>query len=192
MNCRRCQHRIYEYLDGTLSARVQAAADKHLAACGACRDAVRRQQQLAESLSAGLRLATEPLRLSPDVRRRVLACRDEKPFASDEGRFLVLLWRRWTWPLSVAAAVMVAGGLLAFVFPRDWRSRTESAGAQAQRTEGAVWIQVSYVAPAYTFRKAGDRVIDVLSCQTNFVNEWLWADQGSKPVSKQQERESTL
>ena len=51
MNCRRFQHRLYEYLEGTLSPGAQAAAEKHLSGCAACRQALGAERQIAQSLS---------------------------------------------------------------------------------------------------------------------------------------------
>jgi anti-sigma factor RsiW len=72
MNCERFQNWVYEYVEGSLSAKARAAAERHLAHCGACRQAVRREQHFERLLSERLRHDTETLALRPDALRRIL------------------------------------------------------------------------------------------------------------------------
>ena len=102
MNCRRFQHEIYEYLDGSLSPREQAAAEQHLAGCTACRQVLQAERDTAQCLSNTFRGATESLRLPPEVGRRVVAAFPQQRSASNELRGEVFFWRRWAWPLAAA------------------------------------------------------------------------------------------
>src|SRR5207247_80118 len=94
MNCRRFQNRLHEYVDGTLPAGIQAAADKHLAGCAACRQAVGQEQQLAQFLSNRLRQGTEPLTLHPQIQQRILAARESIPATTGGPERVQEKWER--------------------------------------------------------------------------------------------------
>jgi anti-sigma factor RsiW len=168
MNCRRFQNEIYEYLDGSLCPRAQAAAEEHLSACAACRQVVSQERRSAQSLSDKFRRATDSLQLPPDFGPRVLAALADEHHAPEEQPTTVLFWRRLAWPLALAASGLVLlAGLFFFVgVPRLGTAHPHSSG-------GGVTVQLSYVVPAYTFRKEGEFVIDALIYQTNVVNEKL-------------------
>ena len=151
MNCRRFQHRLYEYLDGTLSPGAQAAAERHLTDCAACRQALGAEQQIAQSLAGQFRRTTDSLQLPPEVQRRVLAALADQRDARGEEQSTVFTWGRLAWPLELAASVLLLAGL--FFFARGPRPPT--APAQRQLAEGGVSIQLSYVVPIYTFRREG-------------------------------------
>ena len=169
MNCRRFQHRLYEYLDGTLSRGAQAAAERHLSGCAACRQALRAERQIAQSLSDQFRRTTDSLQLPPEVQRRVLATLADERRAAGEEQHSGFLWHRLAWPLELAASVLLLAGV--FFFARAPRPPT--ALAQRHSAEGEVSIQFSYVVPIYTFRREDGYVIDALTYQTNVVNERL-------------------
>ncbi len=176
MNCRRFQRDIYEYLDGSLSPRAQAAAETHLAGCAVCRQKLQAERRVGSALSHHFRAATESLELPPEVGRRVTAALTEeqakpaRPPSLLLGEDVVVLWRRWVWPLAAAAAALVM--LAAFLYfaqgpaPGTRPLHPRFAG-------GGVSVQLSYVAPVYTFRQEGGLVVDALTCQTNVVNERL-------------------
>jgi anti-sigma factor RsiW len=173
MNCRRFQLRIYEYLDGNLSPGAKAAAERHLAECAVCRQALSAERQVAQSMSGTFRRATDPLQLPQEVRRRVLAALADQRCASAEDQDAVFFWRRLAWPLGLAASVLL---LLAgiFIFPQGPRPQTDSL--QPHLAAGGVLVQLSFVVPTYTFRQEGGFVIDALTYQTNVVNERLPAE----------------
>jgi anti-sigma factor RsiW len=170
MNCRRFQHRLYEYLDGTLSPGAQAAAEKHLADCAVCRQALNAERQVAQSLSGTFRRATDPLQLPQEVRRRVLAALADQRRAPAEDQGAIFFWRRLAWPLGLAASVLL---LLVgiFLFPQGPRPQTGSP--QPHLAAGGVLVQLSFVVPTYTFRQEGGSVIDAVTYQTNVINERL-------------------
>ncbi|MGD0262772.1 MAG: zf-HC2 domain-containing protein [Verrucomicrobiota bacterium] len=170
MNCRRFQHRLYEYLDGTLSRGAQAAAERHLSGCAACRQALQAERQIAQSLSDQFRRTTDSLQLPPEVQRRVLAALAEQSRAPSEEKGSVFAWGRLAWPLGLAASMSL---LLAGVFFFARGPKWQTAPAQPHLAEGEVSIQFSYVVPIYTFRREGGYVIDALTYQTNVVNERL-------------------
>jgi anti-sigma factor RsiW len=168
MNCRRFQHRLYEYLDGSLSPGAQAAAERHLSGCAACRQALDAERQVAETLSGTFRRATESLQLPPEVQQRVLAALADQRRAPAEEQGSVFSWSQLAWPVGLAASVLV---LLAgvFLFPRSPMSQTGLS--QSRLAGGGVTIQLLFVVPIYTFRQEGGFVIDALTYQTNVIDE---------------------
>ena len=173
MNCRRFQHRLYEYLDGTLSPGAQAAAESHLSGCAACRQALRAERQVAQSLSDKFRRTTDSLQLPPVVQHRVLATLADQRRAPAEEQGSVFSWGRLAWPLGLAASLLL---LVAGVFLYVRASRTQTGPAQPRLARGEVLVQLSYVVPIYTFRQEGGFVVDALTYQTNVVNERLPAE----------------
>jgi anti-sigma factor RsiW len=175
MNCRRFQHRLYEYLDGTLSPGAKAAAERHLSGCAACREALRAERQVAQSLSDNFRQTTDSLQLPPEVQRRVLAALADKRRAPVGELVGVFTWGRWAWPVGLAASVLL---LLAGVFLYVRAPRPQTGPAQPRLAGGGIQVQFSYIVPTYTFRQEGGYVVDALICQTNVVNERLPAEMG--------------
>ena len=170
MNCRGFQHRLYEYLEGTLSRGAQAAAERHLSGCAACRQALRAERQIAQSLSDKFRRATDSLQLPPEVQHRVLAALADQRCAPAEEQGSVFSWNRLAWPLALAASVLIlVAGFMFFARAPG----PQTAPAQPHLAGGGVSVQLSYVVPTYTFRREGGFVIDALNYQTNVVNERL-------------------
>jgi predicted anti-sigma-YlaC factor YlaD len=170
MNCRRFQIEIYEYLDGSLSPRAQAAAEEHLSACAACRQMVSQERRSAQSLSEKFRRATDSLQLPPEFGHRVLAALADEHRAPDEQQRIALFWRRLAWPLAAAASGLV---LLAGFF---FLMRPPGPGVPHSLphvAENEVSVHLSYVVPIYTFRREGGFVIDALTYQTNVIVERL-------------------
>jgi len=175
MNCRRFQHEIYAFLDGSLSRRAQAAAERHLAGCRACRQVLEAERLVGRVLSGHFRGAAESLQLAPEVGRRVLAALAEEPArparatALPVGQSVVFFWRRLAWPLAAAAAGLVV--LVGFFLTRT--PKPQPPPSQPRLADRGIAVQFSYVVPIYTFRQEGGFVIDALTCQTNVVNERL-------------------
>ena len=118
MNCRRFQHELYEYLDGSLSPRARAAAEKHLSGCAACRQTLSAERQVAQSLSDEFRRTAGSLQLPPAVQRRVLAALADQRRAPDEEPGHGIFWRRLAWPLAIAASVLLLlAGFFFFLRP---------------------------------------------------------------------------
>jgi anti-sigma factor RsiW len=170
MNCRRFQRQIYEYVDGSLSPRAQAAAEEHLSKCAACRQALMREQQTAQSLSNQFRRATDSLQLPPEFGCRVLAALSDEHRAPGEHQSVALFWRRLAWPLAAAASGSL---LLAGFFFLARAPGPGTAHPHPRSAGGEVTVQLSYVVPTYTFRQDGEFVIDALNYRTNVVNEKL-------------------
>jgi len=171
MNCERFQDGLYEYVEGSLSTNERAAIEKHLEQCGACREIVRQERQVEQTLSQEFEKTTESLALDAAVRRHLRAAfaaetqeRDRPP-----KKIRVLI----TWPMALAASLLIAGILGGvFFFPPTG----SNPGADPARGEArpSMSVQISCVLPAYTFRKEGDLVIDSLIYATNVVTQTLW------------------
>ena len=175
MNCRRFQYDLYEYLDGSLSPGAQTAAEKHLAECADCRQRLAQERRMAHSLGERFRQATAHLELPISVRRRVLAALAEEGGAAKEEPGTVLLWRRWAWPLALAASVLLLGvGVLLLRGPG-----LGGVPPQPRAGERVVSVQLTYVVPVYTFHQERGLVIDALTCQTNVINERLQTELAS-------------
>ena len=171
MNCRRFQHRIYEYLDGALSPGAQAAAERHLSRCAACRQALRAEQQIAQFLSDKFQRATDALALAPEVESRVLAALARERNAPAREQENIFSWRQFAWPVGLTASLLLI--LASFLFVQ--RPGSPSGRTQPRLAKSGVSVQFSFIAPTYTFRHEGGFVIDTLSYQTNVVNEKLQA-----------------
>jgi anti-sigma factor RsiW len=170
MNCRRFQREIYEYVEGSLSPRAQAAAERHLSGCAACRQALIQEQQTARSLSDKFRRTTHLLQLPPEFGHRILAALADEHRAPVEHQGFALFWRRLTWPLAAAASGLL---LLAGFFFLVRAPGSGTAHPHPRSAGGEVTVQLSYVVPTYTYRQDGEFVIDALNYRTNVVNERL-------------------
>jgi anti-sigma factor RsiW len=178
MNCRRFQNDLYEYLEGSLSPKARAAAEKHLSECAACRQRLGQEQQVARSLANGFQRAVEPLQLPPSVGRRVLAAMADEGRAAREVSDNVLSWRRLAWPLALAASLLLLLGGWAVLLRAPGPGETHP---ERRAAESDVSIQLSYVVPVYTFRQEGGFVVDALTYQTNVVNERLYTELARLP-----------
>ena len=184
MNCWRFQNRLHEYVDGTLPARIQAAADKHLAGCAACRQAVGQEQQLAQFLSNRLRQGTEPLTLHPQIQQRILATLESIP--ATNGGSVVCLWDRFARPLGIAVSLLLIVTFLLIDFFSGARVR-ETVRSDGRDIQSAVSIEVSYLVPTYKFSKEGNLVVDTLSYETVVASGTLWTG-GQERVQEKSER----
>lgn len=170
MNCGRFEREIYEYLDGSLSPRARAAAERHLSGCAACRQKVSQERWSAQSLSDKFRRATDSLQLPPQFGHRVLAALADEHGVPDTQQGIVLFWRRLVWPLAAAASgLLLLAGFFFFVRPPG----PEAPHSQPHAAENEVSVHLSYVLPIYTFRREGGFVIDALTYQTNVIDERL-------------------
>jgi anti-sigma factor RsiW len=175
MNCRRFQNRVYEYMEGTLSGGVRAAAERHLARCDACRQGVGREQQVAQRISERLRHDAESLALHPDVRRRILQAVEDKSAPPAPWEAIVGFWFRFSWPLGLAVSLLLIVGILVFhPFSGAQVHEMEAARSNSQDNHAAVSIQVSYRVPVRKFREDGNFVLDTISYEKVVANETLW------------------
>ena len=184
MNCRRFQNRLHEYVEGTLSAGTQAVADRHLARCTACRQAVGQEQQLAQILSERLRPGTETLALHPQIRRRILTALQSIP--ATERDSVISFWSRFARPLGIAVSLLLIVTFLLIDFFSGARVR-ETVRSDGRDIQSAVSIEVSYLVPTYKFSKEGNLVVDTLSYETVVASGTLWTG-GQERVQEKSER----
>jgi len=176
MNCRRFENGLDEYVDGALSPRKRAAADRHLADCAACREALRRYRQIGQVLSHSFRQATQSLRLRPEVQQRVLRELADRAAAAADRRRVGWCFARPVWPWAAATGLVVVA-LMATVLllrqPGGSPSRPPDLGPVAS-------IHVSHQVPIYHFQREGSTVRDSLTYQTVVVNGSLWPERNRK------------
>ncbi|MGA2543691.1 MAG: zf-HC2 domain-containing protein [Verrucomicrobiota bacterium] len=165
MNCEHLREILYDYLDDSLSPSGKAAAEKHLAGCPACREAVQRESQLAQSLCRRLEQAVETVALDP-VAQRGMATAVERKIAQSRERPLVSFWSRLALPFATAAAILMVAIWMGHHFFAGQNSHLEMARVPAPADNREVLIHVSYSVPGYTFRKEGNLIIDALTCDT--------------------------
>ncbi|MGA2175803.1 MAG: zf-HC2 domain-containing protein [Verrucomicrobiota bacterium] len=193
MNCRDFQDEVFEFLDGTLSPGKRARAERHLAQCGVCREALRRHQQLAQSLPARLRRETESLALRPEVKRRIEAAFAEAATAPAAEHPLLGFLRQFAWPAAIATALFVAVGLSLYGPFRAHVQNTETARQPEHNAAPvAISIRMSYCDPTYVFHRENNLVIDVLTCTPQVVEENLRLSLNQNPVPQLQERKTPL
>jgi anti-sigma factor RsiW len=174
MNCQDFQNQMFEYVEGSLSVDTRAVADKHLAGCADCRLALRKEQQIAQSLLDRFQQDTKSLALCPEIRRRVLA--------TPNPRLITGLWHRMAWPLGIAASLLlIVKVLLVHHFP--------GVPMEDPNAASTVSIDVSYQAPTHKFHKDGNLVLDTVSDQTVAISETLWT---TKPLREKQEKKMPL
>jgi anti-sigma factor RsiW len=181
MNCRRFQNRLYEYLDGTLSRWSRAAAERHLARCAQCRQALRQEQQLAQSLSRELEKSAQSLLLEPGLVSRLETTLANAGCARSHAPVRPALWMRLAGSAAVATSLLAAMVLLdKFVF-RSRGPAPETSQGQSRHAPTAVSIELSFQKPTYMFRREGDFVVDAFSYNTNLVKTTLWVGK-LKPI----------
>ncbi|MGA2748423.1 MAG: zf-HC2 domain-containing protein [Verrucomicrobiota bacterium] len=184
MNCRGFQNNLFEYLDGALSSGARAAAERHLAQCEACRQVLRRQQQIAQALSERFHRDTAGMALRPEAQRRILAALADQSADRAERNWFAGLWPRLAWPAAITAGLLVAAWLVAG-FPFGPRApRAVAARSSGRETGVAVTINISDCAPTYVFRREGNFVIDALTCQPRVAAQTLWLTLNQKPAPK--------
>src|SRR5438309_2282826 len=107
MNCQDFNEKLHDYMDETLGADGQAAAEEHLRQCGACRSALSRERIVAKSIRHSLDHAMACLSLPPGTLRNVL--KRLEPQATQPKawmRFLQRLCYPVIRPVGVGAALL--------------------------------------------------------------------------------------
>jgi predicted anti-sigma-YlaC factor YlaD len=165
MKCEHLREIIYDYLDNSLSPSGKAAAERHLAGCLACREAVQRESQLAHSLFSRLEQAVEAVSLDAVAQCR-MATAVERKIAEPRERPLVLFWSRLALPFAAAAVILMVAIWMGRHFVAGQNSHLETARIPTPADKREVLIHISYAVPGYTFRKEGNLVIDALTCDT--------------------------
>jgi len=167
MNCRRFQNRLYEYVEGSLSASARAAAERHLGGCSACRQAVRAEHALAQVMSSQFQQDAKTLTLPSHVRNRILTAAQGQSTRSAAPASNPNWWNRLFWrAASPALLLLVAAFLLTPRSPGKRMYHVETISSINGDSRPAVSVEIVYHQPACTFRREGNRVIDRLSDET--------------------------
>ena len=197
MNCEEFQETLFEYVEGSMSPQKRAEAQTHLEGCGTCAVAVKREKQVQQRLSAGLRQTVEALNLGIERRGQVLkiCANNRESWERSWGQRFAPVWVRLAAALGAAAVI---AGLAVWV----WRPGVSSSVTQAtsptsvalQVSEQRPTIQIRLpgIATSYTFQQSGDFVVDAFVEHTNFVNVTLWNGDNEPVESKGKERKMPL
>jgi hypothetical protein len=191
MNCQSFQDQLFEYLDDTLAPAAQADADAHLAECAACRGAMRRQRDVAQTLTDRFSRRTESLALGPEVQSRMIATLRDASLQHSGERLSPEWWRLLLWPFAAAASLLVAASLMTG-FPFQPRVHGLRIAVTPGRDLAGVSILMSDCEPTYIFRREKNRVLDTLTCKPRVLEQTLWLSQTRKPATTDQERKSPL
>ena len=159
-----CEHlKIHEYLDESLPPADRITAQEHLAGCLACREAVRQEQQLAETLSRQLGQAVETVALDAFARRNMTTAMAQA-LAAPRKRPSVSFWRRFAVPLAATAALMIV------IFATRPHPLVTMALAPPPASNDRVLIHISCSTPTYTFHREGNLVVDALTSDTHVMD----------------------
>jgi anti-sigma factor RsiW len=168
MNCDTFNDLLHEYLDETLEAGVQAAAQEHLQRCEACQRACRREQALAKSMGQTFARATAGLSVRPQMLQNVLQALESE--AASAGAW----WRVWhniisirLWPAGAVAALL--GVLLLFFGVQYFRQPVivSSSQTNAQASYHTYVINVPMQTQTHVFRRQDNTIEDAIVSSTS-------------------------
>jgi anti-sigma factor RsiW len=194
MNCGRFQKQLLEYVEGTLSTGARAEAERHLAHCDHCHQALSREQRFAQVLSGSLRQETEMLTLRPEIRQNILTAARRKPAPTTTVEFIIGLWNQFTWQWAISVSVLLVASLVIIHFFRPRTSTTETARSDVPIPPAvmspypAVSIQIASRVPAWKFHTEGNHVIDALSDETVIASGTI-SPVDLKPVQQKPENQ---
>jgi len=166
MNCETFQSLLHEYLDETLEAGVQAAAQEHLRRCEACQRACRREQALAKSMGQTFARATAGLSVRPGLRQNVVQALESEAIASNNW------WSTWRRFISIRPAGAVAallGVLLLFFAVQYFRQPAKVSSSQtvAQASYPTYVIHVPMQTQTHVFRRQDNTIEDAIVSSTS-------------------------
>jgi len=168
MNCEGLQKILYDYLDDTLSPAEKASAEKHLLGCSACRQELRREVQLSQTLSIRLGQAVEKVALDANAQRGMLRA-VQRRVANRSERLSFSFWSRLAMPVAASGLVLIGAIWIGHRFlARQHSHSTTPVSLTASGRE--VPVHDSYAVPAYTFRREGGLVVDALTYDTRFMD----------------------
>jgi hypothetical protein len=192
MNCRRFQNRLYEYVERSLSASTQAAAERHLAGCSVCRQAVRKEQQFAQFMSSQLQQDTITLTLRPEIWNRILTAAEAKSTSPRALESITGLWNRFFRLAAVPVSLLLVVAFLLITHSPDTRIyHVETISSIDHNLRPAVSIQIFYHMPTCKFHREGNLVIDSLSDEAVVVSGMFRPD-GQESVPQKQEGKTPL
>jgi hypothetical protein len=197
MNCRRFQNQLDEYVEGSLSAGAQAAAERHLAGCGDCRRAVQEERQFAQSVSFRLKQDASGLTLGPEIRNQIvvaakLTAAQGKSNPPTVRESIAELWNLFHRLAAIPACLLLLAAWLLVMHSSGTRIyHTETIASIDRSLHPAVSIQISYHLPECTFHREGNHVIDSLSDET-IVASGIIQPESQGPAPQKTERKTSL
>jgi hypothetical protein len=190
MNCGRFQRLVFEYMEGSLSPRTHAAAERHSTNCSICRELVLQQRESARLLTEGFRRNTAAIAFTADGERRLIAALQQPSVNVHDAPVFFYWWRRVAW-VGAGAAVLV----IALVFTKGLPFRSDRPAAVSSDVGSGntpILVRFSYCSPIYTFRREGELVTDSLSCTPRLIEQTLWVERNQKPDPTNSAIESRL
>ncbi|MDB6017973.1 MAG: hypothetical protein JWR19_2462 [Pedosphaera sp.] len=163
MNCENFNDRLPEYLDETLSTTEQAAAREHVQKCGACQQAVARQEALAKSIRLSFNRETQGLSLSAETRQNILnALKQPSLQPTSWERLRACCAVLWLKPVRVGLVLLCL--LLLISGSRFHRQRAERSTlpATAQAASDIYVIDVPIETEMHFYRRQNNRVVDAV------------------------------
>jgi anti-sigma factor RsiW len=172
MNCERFQANLFEYLDNALPPDEKAAAQSHLRTCHACRQHVKNEQLVMQTLSGRLSEAVETATLDVNAQRRMAdaVLRQIQNAPESKTPFSLPSWIRLA--ISAAALLLISAVWLGRGFIGQ---RHLQIGSSPGSAESEVRVYLSYSEPHYSFRQEGAMVIDALTSDTRVADGALLA-----------------
>lgn len=181
MNCHAFSDLLYEYLDGTLDAEVQAAARQHLQHCDACRHALLREQAFSNLMRQSLSQAAAGLSVRPGTRHRVLKAIESR---STSVWARLVAWKSFILIRPGLAAALLLGGVL-LIFGTTFRHRSAQADSlQGNEQNGLCTcvIDVPIQTQSHVFRRQGNTVVDSIVADLSFAHAGLSEEGNQLPL----------
>ena len=188
MNCESFHGLLYDYLDETLDAEVQAAARQHLQECDTCRHAFLRERALAKSMGQSLNRATTGLLLRPEIRQNVLKALQSNPAPTNAW---VYAWQRFSLnPIRTAGMAAALLGMLLLFFGIQYYRRVAKDLAPktiAQTGHYTCVVDVPILTQIHVFRQQNNAVMDSIAADMGVAHASLYEaheEPSPKPSSK--------
>ena len=165
MRCDEVLALLDDHVDGTLAADVAARVDHHLAGCTGCARELAALRRLL-GLAAGLPRAIEPSRdLWPGI---------EGSLAARQGVVRGRFGRRWQRPLAVAAAAVVAAGVLLVAYSlgrQHGSARVVLAPSASPLAVPAGLADTTFAAAEAEFSQARDALLAALEARRGTMSQ---------------------
>lgn len=117
MSCRRCKKLIEEYIDETLSQRLQKGIKEHLTNCEACRSLLEVKQRFSNIMHQLMSEKTSSLKAGPDMLDRVQGALENDTFSLSSYRGLRIKFRyRLAWGVMTVVFLLLLTTAYFFFF----------------------------------------------------------------------------
>jgi hypothetical protein len=185
MNCENFNDRLPEYLDETLSLAEQTTAREHVQKCGACQQALARQEAFAKSIRLSFNRETQGLSLRPETRRNILNAlkRPElRPTAWESIQtFFAVLWRQRA---RAGAVLLCLWLIIAGSHLHRHPAQHSSPQASAPEARNIYVIDVPIQTEMHVHRRQNNMVVDAVVTKVSIINASSSENIGPPPSSK--------